>query len=215
MGIGAILLGTLSIYYFKYQHQQLLENLEITNYKLPLEAVNINYGKAIETEAKMYNLDPNYFKALCALECGGRKDIPSRFEKHIYRRLVRLKKGQINTYEDIKSSSISMLSDDGIKNLARSWGPFQIMGYKSVGLNCKVVNLRDKNAIKYGIKWINKNYGNTLRNEKFKDAFHLHNTGRKFPSIGPSRTHDPEYVAKGLKFMQYFKLKAKSNSGSS
>jgi hypothetical protein len=204
----SLLIGISLFYYYKYKHQQSLHNLDLEKYELGLEAVEINYGKLIEKEAEHHSLNVNYLKALCMLECGGRKKIPARFEKHIYRKLTLLKKGKIKRYEDIKTASISMLSDDAIKNLSKSWGPFQIMGYKAIGLNCKIVDLRNQNAIKYGTLWIHRNYGKVLKAKKYKDAFHIHNTGKVYPKVGPSRTHDPLYVVKGLKFMKYFSLKS-------
>lgn len=202
--ISTIVISVLVSGYFKAKNDQILRSLEINDYKTTLEAVSINYGSAINLEAKKYGVESAYFKALCALECSGRKRIPPRFEKHIYRKLVNVKNGKSSNFENIKKSSLVHLSDGAMKNLASSWGPFQIMGYKTISMNCLIVDLRNQNAIKYGMQWIMKEYGTLISESKFKDAFHYHNTGRTFPKIGLSRTHDPDYVAKGLKFMKYY-----------
>jgi len=43
-----------------------------------------------------------------------------------------------------------------------------------------------------------------LREDRYKDAFHMHNTGHLYPKSGKPRTHDPYYVAKGLAHIEYF-----------
>lgn len=203
--ISAIAISVLISGNFKAQNDQILRSLEISEYKTTLEAVSINYGSAIDLEAKKHGVESAYFKALCALECSGRKRIPPRFEKHTYRKLMNVKNGNSPNFENIKKSSLFHLSDGAMKNLASSWGPFQIMGYKTINMNCLIVDLRNQHAIKYGMQWIMTEYGSLITESKFKDAFHYHNTGRMFPKIGLSRTHDPEYVTRGLKFMKYYK----------
>ena len=78
------------------------------------------------------------------------------------------------------------------------------MGYKCVGLGVNVKDIRGEDGLEHGVRWIKEEYGRFLKKGKFKDAFHYHNTGRKFPRDGVSRTHDPRYVDKGLAYMEYF-----------
>ena len=208
--LGVILLtfsGTvLFALWNKYQQKQLIKSLEISEYAIGLEAVEINYGNKIELYAKKHELNSDFLKALCMLECGGRKKIPSRFEPHVYKRLIRLQSSKLKHFENLRPRDLSGMSEGALRNMASSWGPFQIMGYKSIRLKCKIVDLRNENAIVKATEWIDKEYGKYIREERFKDAFHYHNTGRILSKLGRPATHDPKYIAKGVKFMNYFEI---------
>jgi len=206
LSVAVLFLGVGLIYnaYQKHLDQVYFKELSLGKYRLGLEAVEINYGKQIEKEAIKRNLDPNFLKALCMLECSGRRKVPSRFERHVYKRLLEVKQIKGSVYEGIGHAQIKMLSKAGIKNLSSSWGPFQLMGLKSIGLNCKVGDLRNEKAIEKAVEWIEGAYGNYIRKEKFKDAFHIHNTGRTYPKFGPPQTYNAQYVNMGLHFMRYF-----------
>ena len=54
-----------------------------------------------------------------------------------------------------------------------------------------VEDLTNHNALAVGVRWVSDNYGNTIRSNRFKDAFHMHNTGRPHPKVGAPRTYDP------------------------
>ncbi len=164
-----------------------------------------NYGRQIDSCAAIFNLPANYLKSLCFLECNGVKTIDERFEKHVYKKLLLVKSGELKNYEHVTPQMLEDANDEALRNLASSWGPFQLMGYKCLLLDIKIKDIRGENAIFYGTKWINLTYGNYLRNKRFKDAFHIHNAGSPFPASGIARTHDPRYCQRGLKYMQKFK----------
>ncbi|MCX6233495.1 MAG: hypothetical protein NT175_02060 [Bacteroidetes bacterium] len=54
------------------------------------------------------------------------------------------------------------------------------------------------------MKWIDMTYGDYIRKGRYKDAFHIHNTGDTYPVAGPPKTYDPKYVENGLMYMKYF-----------
>ena len=64
---------------------------------------------------------------------------------------------------------------------ATSWGPFQLMGYKCILLDVNIRDIRGLNGVEHGADWINQTYGNSLRAGRFKDCFHMHNTGVTLP----------------------------------
>mgnify|MGYP006150515555 FL=1 len=78
------------------------------------------------------------------------------------------------------------------------------MGYQAYELGVYVADIRGKNAITHGIKWCDKRYGKYLKKNKFKDAFHIHNTGKPYPKSGKPFTYDPQYIPKGIKYITYF-----------
>ena len=63
----------------------------------------------------------------------------------------------------------------------------------------------------HGAKWINKNYGDYLRKGQYKDAFHIHNTGRPYPIVGQPKTYHRLYVPNGLKYIEEFEQLLKSD----
>jgi hypothetical protein len=95
-------------------------------------------------------------------------------------------------------------SDDALRNLATSWGPFQLMGYKCILLDVNIRDIRGPNGVEHGADWINQTYGNAMREGRFKDCFHMHNTGQPYPKTGLPRTHDPQYVPRGISMMKQF-----------
>lgn len=164
-----------------------------------------NYGKSVDSLAKIFDLSPEYLMALIMLESSGRKKVPVRFEKRIYKQLLMTQKGKLATFEQISTDKLKNYSNKELKKLACSYGPFQIMGYKSIELNIPLAKLTGKHHLYWAIKWINTNYGDFIRNKEFKDAFHIHNAGKKYPENGKAETFDPKYVERGLEYMKYFK----------
>ncbi len=86
------------------------------------------------------------------------------------------------------------------------------MGYQCVAMNVKVHDIRGDSALYWGMKWIDTAYGRKLRKGRYRDAFHIHNTGRPFPSNGKPRTHDPKYCDHGLSYMERFRTGNKLTS---
>lgn len=162
------------------------------------------YGKQIEKYSKKFVINKNYLKALIVLECSGNPNPPHRFEPHVYEKLKKLQSGEIQKFEFITPELMRNLPDKTIREMASSWGPFQLMGYKSVHLNTDMESLKGEDIFFYSVKWIDETYGQTVRLKKYKDAFHLHNTGKMYPDSGPPLTYDSAYVEKGLKYMKYF-----------
>jgi hypothetical protein len=152
-----------------------------------------NYGEEVEKYAKEYNLSPAYLKALIVLECSGNKPAGERFEPSVYQKLKEVKNGTRTRFEFVTRKQIRDCSDGALRNLATSWGPFQIMGYKCIHLGIIINDLRGDESIKWGVKWINNEYGKLVRNKDFDKAFRVHNTGSVH-----GNTYDPNYVSNGL-----------------
>jgi hypothetical protein len=163
-----------------------------------------NYANDVKIFAKKYNIPASYLMALIMLETSGRKPAPVRFEKGVFEQLLNLQKKSITNFEDLKPSDLKNLTKHKIKELSYSYGPFQIMGYKTIKLGINIDDLHNKNAIRNGVYWIDKDYGFLLKQGRFADAFHFHNTGKIVPEDGKYLTHDPNYVSRGLEYMKYF-----------
>ena len=166
--------------------------------------VKTNYGAQVKKYAAEVNINPAYLQSLMILECSGKKPAGKRFEKHVYQKLRQVRSGHRKSFENITKADLHDATDDALRNLATSWGPFQIMGYKCIHMNIKLGDLRGEKAVYYGVKWIDENYGNYLRKGKYRDAFHIHNTGHPYPKVGPPKTYDPSYVNRGLRYMKQF-----------
>lgn len=168
--------------------------------KNPLEKTEINYGLQVDELAKEFDLPTEFLKALIVLECSGQKKIPSRYEKHVFKRLRMVRDGKKRNYEQIRPKDLRDATDAVLRNLSSSWGPFQLMGYKCIKLNIKVQDLRGEKSLYYAIKWINEEYGDYLRRGMYEEAFRIHNTGKR-----NGKTHDPNYVSNGISYIKYFK----------
>jgi hypothetical protein len=173
------------------------------------EYVILNYGADIDSAAKLFDLPAAYFKALCLLECEGKKTIVRRYEKHVFQKLKRVKEGSLASFENVTTEMIGDAGDEALENLASSWGPFQLMGYKCLLLNIKIRDIRGPDAVYWGVKWIDITYGDYLRKRRFRDAFHMHNAGTRFPADGKARTHDSKYIPRGLYWVDRFEKKYK------
>jgi len=164
-----------------------------------------NYKKSVDSLAGIYKLPSDYLMALIMLESSGRKKVPVRFEKGIYDQLKQLQEGKIEKFENLGKSDLKGVKDKTLRALASSYGPFQIMGYKKYILKISLDDLKGNKNMDYAIKWIDFSYGEMLRSNEFRDAFHFHNVGKRYPLEGPPLTHDPNYVENGLNFQKYFK----------
>jgi hypothetical protein len=172
-----------------------------------LELTARNYSDQIEQLSERHDLPYEYLMSLIVLECSGHKPAGHRYEKGVYRKLLQVRDGERKKYENIRQKHLKGASDEAIKNLATSWGPFQLMGYKCIPLGAEIHEIRGDAAASWGVRWIENEYGKYLRDGKFKDAFHIHNTGQKFPRNGKARTHDPSYIDRGLRYVDHFRQK--------
>ena|GEM_PF-543185 len=171
-----------------------------------------NYGSDVDRLAPRFKLSPEYLKALIILECSGKKDIKPRYERHVYHSLLKVKEKKLYKFENITYDHLRDATDEALRNMARSWGPFQIMGYKCILLDIQLKDLRGDNALYWGMKWIDMTYGDYVRQGRYRDAFHMHNTGSPYPLIGPPQTYDPKYVDNGLVYMRYFSVYPNNDS---
>jgi hypothetical protein len=171
-------------------------------YQLQVEK---NYGDEINKAAEAFDIDRNYLKALCLLESSGELPAGKRFEKKVYNDLKQLRARKIKKYSGLTPAMIKNASDEALKNLATSWGPFQLMGYQCLLVGVKVQDIRGDSTVYFSVKWIKQTYGDYLAKRRYADAFHIHNTGIPVPKNGKYRTYHPEYVPRGLKLMQLFR----------
>ena len=162
------------------------------------------YGNEVFQAARKYDLDYSYLMSLIMLECSGKKPAGARFEPHVFKRLQQVRDGQRPNYENVKAHHLKDASNDALRNLATSWGPFQLMGYKCILLGVNIRDIRGPNGVDHGAKWIHLTYGKSMRQARYRDCFHLHNTGQPYPVTGLPRTHDPQYVPRGLAMMKQF-----------
>lgn len=167
--------------------------------------VEENYGDEINKAAIAFDIDPNYLKALCLLESSGELPAGKRFEKKVYENLKQLRAKKINKYSGLTSAMIKNASDEALKNLATSWGPFQLMGYQCLLVGVKVQDIRGDSTVYFSVKWIKQTYGDYLVKGRYADAFHIHNRGIPVPKNGKYLTYHSEYVPRGLKLMQSFR----------
>ena len=172
-----------------------------------------NYSEEMKKLSEEYDIPYEYLMALVILECGGDRPAGHRYEPSIMKRLKRVKDGKVDRLENIYKHHLQNCDDGCLENLATSWGPFQLMGYKAIPLGVSISDLRhEDDAAEVGVRWIAQEYGHFLKKKKYKDAFHYHNTGQRFPLSGRPKTHSPYYVSDGLKYMKIFEKRRKQST---
>ena len=202
-GLSAMLILCLVFFSYKYFNKAPLD-LKINTSS---QSVVNNYSNDVFKASIEFNIPYEYLMSLIQLECSGLKPAGERFEPHVYKQLKKVQVGSLKNYENVTASHLYDASDEAIRNLATSWGPFQLMGYKCILLDVKIRDIRGPNGVHYGAQWINLTYGNRLRKSEYKHCFHLHNTGRPYPRTGLPTTHDPQYVQRGLSGLKRFSNK--------
>lgn len=163
-----------------------------------------NYGADVMAVASDRGLPYAYLMTLTVLECSGERPCKTRRELGRFNDLQALRDGSLKRFENIRAVDVHDASDEALWNLATSWGPFQIMGYKCIGLGVNVADIRGDRSLHHGARWIREDYGHLLDQGRFKDALHWHNAGSTYPSSGKPRTYDPDYVDNGLGHLAWF-----------
>jgi len=172
----------------------------VTANKEVIQKVKANYEPQVKQICQELNLPAEYFLALIILECSARKKPPSRYEPHVFEKLKAVKNGKLDSYSGLTKTDLQPRNEASLKLLATSWGALQIMGYNCISLKISIDQLKGANSLRYGILWCKLSYGKYLEKKDFKNAFHIHNTGKPYPSFWFPRTHDPLYVNKGLAY---------------
>lgn len=162
--------------------------------------VKQNYEKEVDAICKELDLPSDYFKALIILECSAQKNPPSRFEPKVFAKLKAVRDGNTNSYSGLKKKDLKGYSDQDLRLLASSWGALQLMGYNCISLGISIDELKGENNLQHAIYWCKKNYGKYLENRDFRNAFHIHNTGKTYPIYLIPHTHDPAYVFRGIAY---------------
>ena len=197
-GLGALLIFGALYFGYVYYNSHFVTPWHASSDKAGFESVVDNYSEDVKAAALKFELPYGYLMALIQLECSGKKPAGERFEPHVFQRLKAVRDGRRENYENITAAHLTDASDAALKNLATSWGPFQLMGYKCILLDVKIRDIRGDMGVYHGADWINQTYGDRLRRGEYKNCFHLHNTGRPYPKVGLPSTHDPQYVPRGV-----------------
>ena len=115
-----------------------------------------------------------------------------------------MRDGKRSRHENVTPAHLADASDDALRNLATSWGPFQLMGYKCILLDVNIRDIRGPTALSTAPTGSTKPTGSVMRQGRYRDCFHMHNTGQPYPKTGLPRTHDPQYVPRGMAMMKQF-----------
>jgi hypothetical protein len=72
------------------------------------------------------------------------------------------------------------------------------MGYHCIQLGVDLKEIRGEDSLYWGFYWIDKTYGNYVRQKRYAEAFRIHKTG------SPKGKAHGDYVKNGLKHVAYF-----------
>lgn len=163
-----------------------------------VKKVERNYGAEIERICKELDAPADYFKALVLLECSAQNPPQSRYEPKVFESLKAVKDGKQKKYGNITQNDLERYSTHELTLLATSWGALQIMGYHVVKEGLTIDDLNGEKGLQISIQWCIATYGKYLEKGDYKNAFHIHNTGKEHPMFWQAKTYDPLYVDKGL-----------------
>jgi len=171
-----------------------------------MQRIHAQWGEAISAACKYSSVPPAFLAALIALESGG-EPAAKRFEKHVYNKLISVQRGYADRYGALSRRDLQPLSDDGIRNLATSWGLTQIMGYhvarRPGGIE---ILLNVETHLKFALGLLAEfaeRYGLNVTLE-FAELFRCWNTGKPY-----GETYDPKYVENGLRRLAIYRELAK------
>lgn len=164
--------------------------------------VERNYGREVEEICKELEVPAAYFKALILLESSAKNPPQSRYEPNVFEKLQAVRNGKLQRYSGLTQKDLARYSNQELTMLATSWGALQIMGYHVVKKGLTIDDLNGENGLRIAIEWCLETYGEYIRKKDYKNAFHIHNTGRKHPLLWQAQTYDPLYVDKGLIYVQ-------------
>ncbi|MGB1573941.1 MAG: hypothetical protein ACPG85_06640, partial [Flavobacteriales bacterium] len=137
--VGAFLVFGALYLAWTYCHAHVVTPWHAAGDRAGKDVAEEHYAMDVLNAARKYDLDYSYLMALLMLECSGKKPAGARFEPHVYKRLQQVRDGKRRSYENVAPAHLADASDDALRNLATSWGPFQLMGYKCILLD---VNIR-------------------------------------------------------------------------
>ena len=120
-----------------------------------------SYGDQVDILAE-FDLPADYLKALIVLESSGKRRLRVALKNMSFIAFKRYVRGS-EKYENVTQTILHDATDGALRNLASSWGPFQLMGYKCILLNINVADVRGEKALYWGVKWIDMTYGDYLR----------------------------------------------------
>jgi hypothetical protein len=189
--------------WWKSRHSNIV--LDIINVKAAVKKVERNYGAEVDAICSELELPAHYFKALIILESSANKQPKSRYEAHVFARLQAVQQGKLESYNYLKKADLEKFTNQQLVELATSWGPLQVMGYHTLAMNIPLAELKNEKALRHSIRWCKDNYGTYLKNADYKNAFHIHNTGKPLPWLEAPKTHDPYYIFKGLQYIDALK----------
>ncbi|WP_291728357.1 hypothetical protein [Bernardetia sp.] len=167
--------------------------------------VEQNYGAEIDEICEELEAPSEYFKALVLLECSAKKPAQSRYEPNVFKNLKAVREGKRKKYANLTQKDLKRYSEKELTMLATSWGPLQIMGYHVVREGLTIDDLNGEKGLQIAIQWCIATYGKYLEEGDYKNAFHIHNTGKEHPLFWKAKTYDPLYVDKGLIYISSLK----------
>lgn len=144
---------------------------------------------------------PALVAALIFNECGRTRagdfnERATRFEAHVYAQLVALRDGRrAQAYNQIRRSDLQGMSDAALKNLARSFGATQIMGWSMLKMLPGTIDeLRDPDKhLDLTVKRLIICAGRQIAQKDTEATLRIWNTGR-----ANGKTYHADYVPNGL-----------------
>ena len=159
------------------------------------------YGQIFKTFSIQHDISWSFIMALYVMECVDTMECGGQYDKTVFQELKNVRAGKLKEYKDITAHHVVASSNDALRELATSWGPFQIRGYRAVPYGITISQLKSEKAVEYSILWIAKAYGALLKKYTCQEMFlqHIHYHSRVLTTISSL-----EYASQGCKYMEWF-----------
>ena len=176
-----------------------------------MQRIRARWGTTISEACHLSSVPEAFVAALVAGESAG-DPTAQRFEPHVYRRLLAVRSGTLSHYGAITQKHLVSLGDEGLRCLATSYGPTQIMGYNAVFHHEDPLRLKDfPLAMTLTLRMLAEaaqQFGLDLRSD-FEAMLRWWNTGAPYDDLATVRiegkTYDPDYVPNALRRMEIYK----------
>jgi hypothetical protein len=177
-----------------------------------MNRIHQRWSSAIQEACRYSSVPEEFLAALIAGESGGNPEGPPRFERRVFRKLCRVRAGELREYAGITHDFLASTEDITLRDWATSWGLTHVMGYHVARRPGGIEILKvPATHLKFTLGLLGEFVERFQLNPKleFEEMFRCWNSGApyddpKTPRI-EGKTFDPKYVARGLARMEIYR----------
>ena len=160
-----------------------------------------NHGQRLKTLTMEYEISWPFVMAMYVMECDGQKECPPIYHEHIFQELKKVQSREKTEYQGIYVHHVIAANDEALRDLATSWGPFQIKGYQVVSIGIPLSQLRTHKQLDSSVIWLSHLYGD-VHIEDCPQVFKKHAVTQIHR--GSTKITPQKYISQACKHMDWF-----------